>query len=156
MKPTTGEQIYFIGYLFVPLLIGAVFLWTCFRKHDRRKFQIRITDLWALSIGISPGLFLIVESNRDQLMIAASVLAGQVVGAFWAHLRNEASRNSSSKYRSVLAGTKIIVGALLGMLLPFIGGAAVLVFVAIGLRNPAWLYSIPWINFESVKGTEND
>lgn len=117
--------------VFGPILVLAIIAWKDFRfEHPDRRLQLRITDLWALALGLSPGMYLCsIAKTPEDYLLSTGVLAGELLGGFYLHLRNEASRDESSKREGFGAAVNVFVGALLGTLIPFLGCFLVLIAI---------------------------
>lgn len=144
MKRNIDELIFLGCMLFLPMVVMAWFFWKGFRRrYPEKQFQIRITDLWALTIGFAPGFYFLSTANEtDKYIHASAVIVGQVLGAFYAQLKNEASRNESSKHNSFAAGINVFVGAIFGIFLPYVGMIGFVVLIAVGLKRPGFVWSL--------------
>lgn len=135
----------------IPALMAVasgIIVWLLLRKfrkqHPGRRFQIRITDIWALTLGLTPSFFWCSQAPKD-LHLILTVMLGQIVGALWLHLHNE-SGSGSSKKNGFGAAVNVFVGAILGATLPL----ALIIGIGICMR-------FPWIAFRlfSADSSEN-
>jgi uncharacterized membrane protein YjfL (UPF0719 family) len=121
--------IFLVGSLF---LSGCAFLfvwhyWGRFRKLDR-KFNYRITDIWAAMIGLAPtiALFTLIlseaerpdfslENNWGGVAMLIALLTFQVAGLIAGRVNIELPPHSGAQ-SGWESGISIVTGALLGML----------------------------------------
>lgn len=126
----------------VMALVSSVIVGLLLRKFRKmnpdQPFQVRITDLWAFILALTPGCYWCSQNAKSPAMpIVLTMMIGQAVGGFWFHLMNEEGPESSKK-DGLGAAINIFVGTIFGVALPI-----VIVFGAIVcLRLPYLAYEI--------------
>lgn len=119
--------------------------WRNFRSaHPERRFNYRITDIWAAMAGLTPSLALIAFIGRMRAheaahdaegltMIAALLASSQIAGLFIGRLNIEIPPHTGAE-TAFASAVSIITGAFIGMVLcPVIFFAAVIPAAFIGL-----------------------
>lgn len=124
------------GMAAVSLVIAGFCIHQFKRQNPGLRFQIRITDLWALVLGLSPGFYWCCQSPGPVVLpILLTVLIGQTLGGFWMHLLNETG-SLSSKQTSFGAAVNVFVGTLIGVFAPILTIFAVACFI----KDPTLVY----------------